>query len=435
MPTFPDPRETRSSAERETDLFARLSKQIAHAKSVTTAFAKSLANVDPANVASRAALAKLPVIRKSELLEQQQASRAASGDPFGGYSALGFAGWNAQAGKAARVFASPGPIYEPEGHGSTAYARTARALYAAGFRAGDLVHNTFSYHMTPGGWIMDAGAVALGCTVFPAGVGNTEQQIAAMLDLQPTAYTGTPSFLRILLEKADELGTPITSLKRASVSGEYFPPQLREMLKTRGIIGTQTYATADLGLIAYEAPDASGNVQGMVIDEDLIVEIVRPGTGEPVPYSEGGEVGEIVVTTFNPDYPLIRFGTGDLSAVLAGVCPTGRTNMRIKGWMGRADQTAKVRGMFVHPSQVDAVAKRFPELGRVRLVITNPDQKDAMALHAEHAEFASPNADLKGKIVAALRDATKLGSDVVFAAVGSLANDGKVIDDARKFDI
>ena len=428
MPTFPDPRETRSSGERETDLFSRLSKQIAHAKTATTAFAKSLANVDPATVASRAALAKLPVIRKGELLEQQQASRAAKGDPFGGYSALAFAGWNAQAGKAARVFASPGPIYEPEGHGSAAYARTARALYAAGFRAGDLVHNSFSYHMTPGGWIMDAGAVALGCTVFPAGVGNTEQQIAAMLDLQPTAYTGTPSFLRILLTKADELGTPITSLKRASVSGEYFPPQLRDGLKTRGIIGTQTYATADLGLIAYEAPDADGNVTGMVIDEDLIVEIVRPGTGEPVP---DGEVGEIVVTTFNPDYPLIRFGTGDLSAVLAGVCPTGRTNMRIRGWMGRADQTAKVKGMFVHPSQVDAVAKRFPELGRVRLVITNPDQKDAMALHAE---IASPNEALKGRIANALRDVTKLGGEVVFAVIGSLANDGKVIDDARKYE-
>ena len=429
MPTFPDPRETRSSAERETDLFARLGQQIAYAKNATTAFAKSLVDVDPASITSRAAMSTLPVIRKSELLEQQQASRAAKGDPFGGYSALGFAGWNAHAARAARIFASPGPIYEPEGHGSTAYARTARALYAAGFCAGDLVHNTFSYHMTPGGWIMDAGAVALGCTVFPAGVGNTEQQIAAMLDLQPTAYTGTPSFLRILLEKADELGTPITSLKRASVSGEYFPPQLREMLKARGIVGTQTYATADLGLIAYEAPDANGNVSGMVIDEDLIVEIVRPGTGEPVPE---GEVGEIVVTTFNPDYPLIRFGTGDLSAVLAGVCPSGRTNMRIKGWMGRADQTAKVRGMFVHPSQVDAVAKRFPQLGRVRLVITNLDQKDAMALHAE---IASPSDELKGRIASALREVTKLGGDVVFAAVGALANDGKVIDDARKFDL
>ncbi len=428
MSNFPDSRETRSAAVRETELFSRLGKQVAHAQSATAAFARSLAGVNPNAITSRAALAKLPVIRKSELLEQQQASRAAGsgkGDPLGGFAAMG---WGAHPNRAARVFASPGPIYEPEGHGSAAYARTARALYAAGFRAGDLVHNTFSYHMTPGGWIMDAGAVALGCTVFPAGVGNTEQQIAAMHDLQPTAYTGTPSFLRILLEKADELGTPITSLKHASVSGEYFPPQLRESLKSRGIIGTQTYATADLGLVAYEAPDANGIVQGMVIDEDIIVEIVRPGTGDPVPE---GEVGEIIVTTFNPDYPLIRFGTGDLTAVLPGACPTGRTNMRIKGWMGRADQTAKVKGMFVHPSQVAEIAKRFPELGRVRLVITNPDQKDAMELHAE---CASPNDDLKGKITSALRDVTKLGGDVVFAAIGTLANDGKVIDDARKYE-
>ena len=237
MTLFPDAREIRSASEREAELFSRLSKQIAHAKNATTAFAKSLSNVSPADVTSRAALAKLPVIRKSELLEQQQASRALKGDPFGGFAAMG---WGSHANKAARVFASPGPIYEPEGHDGAAYKRTSRALYAAGFRAGDLVHNSFSYHMTPGGWIMDAGAVALGCTVFPAGVGNTEQQIATMLDLQPNAYTGTPSFLRILLEKADELGTPITSLKRASVSGEYFPPQLREMLKTRGIVGTQT---------------------------------------------------------------------------------------------------------------------------------------------------------------------------------------------------
>ena len=428
MQTFPDPRETRAASEREAELFSRLGQQIAHAKATTAAFAKSLAGVDPASVTSRAALARLPVIRKSELLEAQQVSRAAGGDPFGGFAAIGFAGWGSPARRAAHVYASPGPIYEPESAEAHAYRRTARALYAAGFRAGDLVHNTFSYHMTPGGWIMDAGAVALGCAVFPAGVGNTEQQIAAMHDLKPVAYTGTPSFLRILLEKADELGTPITSLKKASVSGEYFPPQLRDMLKARGIVGTQTYGTADLGLIAYEAPDANGNVQGMVIDEDIIVEIVRPGTGEPV---ADGEVGEIVVTTFNADYPLIRFGTGDLSAVLAGPCPSGRTNTRIKGWMGRADQTAKIKGMFVHPSQVDQVAKRFPELGRVRLVITNPDQKDAMALHAE---CAAPSDALKAKIVEALRDVTKLGGDVVFAGIGSLANDGKVIDDARKYE-
>jgi phenylacetate-CoA ligase len=420
IPHFPDAHETRHLAYRETDLFMRLPKQIAHAKASAPALAALLANVDAATVSTRAALATLPVLRKSELLEHQKTNR-----PFGGYAAVG---WGASAHRATKVFASPGPIYEAEGHSPLGYARTARALYAAGFRAGDLVHNTFSYHMTPGGWIMDAGATALGCTVFPAGVGQTEQQIAAMLDLLPNAYTGTPSFLRILLEKADELGTPITSLKKASVSGEYFPPQLREMFKARGIIATQSYATADVGLIAYEAPDTDGNVQGMVLDEDIILEIVRPGTGEVLP---DGEVGEIVITTFNPDYPLIRFGTGDLSAVLAGPCLSGRTNTRIKGWLGRADQTAKVKGMFVHPSQVADIAKRFPELGRIRLVITNPDHKDAMSLHAE---IASPNDALKSKIATALRDVTKLGADVIFVATGALANDGKVIDDARKYD-
>ena len=263
------------------------------------------------------------------------------------------------------------------------YWRLARAFYAAGFRAGDLVHNTFSYHFTPAGSMMETAAHALGCTVFPAGVGQTEQQVMALRDIGATGYTGTPSFLRILLEKADELGTPITSLKKASVSGEYFPPQLREMLKSRGIVGTQTYGTADLGLIAYEAPDANGNVQGMVIDEDIIVEIVRPGTGEPV---ADGEVGEIVVTTFNADYPLIRFGTGDLSAVLAGPCPSGRTNTRIKGWMGRADQTAKIKGMFVHPAQIHAIGPRHPALGRLRLVVERVNDLDHMTLHAESAD-------------------------------------------------
>jgi phenylacetate-CoA ligase len=417
---FPDPHETRHPAYRETDLFMRLPKQIAHAKSSAPAFAALLADINAATITSREALATLPVLRKSELLEQQKVSR-----PFGGYAAVG---WGTAAHRATKVFASPGPIYEAEGHSPLGYARAARALYAAGFRAGDLVHNTFSYHMTPGGWIMDAGATALGCTVFPAGVGQTEQQIAAMLDLRPDAYTGTPSFLRILIEKADELGTPITSLKKASVSGEYFPPQLREMLKARGITATQSYATADVGLIAYEAPDVAGTVHGMVVDEDIIIEIVRPGTGDVLP---DGEVGEVVVTTFNPDYPLIRFGTGDLSAVLAGPCPSGRTNTRIKGWLGRADQTAKVKGMFVHPSQIADAAKRFPELGRVRLVITNPDQRDTMSLHVESA---SPHEALKDAIATALRDTTKLGGDVIFTAVGALANDGKIIDDMRKYD-
>lgn len=427
MSSFPDPRETRPAAEREAEHFARLPQLIAHAKAHAPAFAASLADVEPARVTDRAALARLPVVRKSELLAAQQASRAAGGSPFAGFAAIGYGSWGNATRRAAHVYASPGPIYEAESAAAHAYRRTARALYAAGFRAGELVHNSFSYHLTPGGWILDAGAVALGCAVFPAGVGNTEQQIAAMLDLRPTAYVGTPSFLRILLEKADELGTPITSLTKASVSGEYFPPPLREMLAARGIVGTQAYATADLGLVAYEAPAADGRIEGMVLDEDLIVEIVRPGTGEPLP---DGEVGEIVVTTFNEDYPLIRFGTGDLSAILPGPCPSGRTNRRIRGWLGRADQTAKVKGMFVHPAQVDRVGKRFAELGRLRLVISNPDERDQMTLHAE---CAAPSEALRERIIAALRDETKLGGDVLLATPGTLANDGRVIDDTRKF--
>ncbi|MBS0314457.1 MAG: AMP-binding protein [Burkholderiales bacterium] len=427
MSSFPDPRETRPAAEREAEHFARLPQLIAHAKAHAPAFAASLADVEPARVTDRAALARLPVVRKSELLAAQQASRAAGGNPFAGFAAIGYGSWGNATRRAAHVYASPGPIYEAESAAAHAYRRTARALYAAGFRAGELVHNSFSYHLTPGGWILDAGAVALGCAVFPAGVGNTEQQIAAMLDLRPTAYVGTPSFLRILLEKADELGTPITSLTKASVSGEYFPPPLREMLAARGIVGTQAYATADLGLVAYEAPAADGRIEGMVLDEDLIVEIVRPGTGEPLP---DGEVGEIVVTTFNEDYPLIRFGTGDLSAILPGPCPSGRTNRRIRGWLGRADQTAKVKGMFVHPAQVDRVGKRFAELGRLRLVISNPDERDQMTLHAE---CAAPSEALRERIIAALRDETKLGGDVLLATPGTLANDGRVIDDTRKF--
>ncbi len=420
MSRYPDPRTFRDPAEREADLLARLPLHIAHAKASAPWFAQSLAHIDAAAITSREALAKLPVLRKSELLDLQKANR-----PFGGVAAIG---WGAAAvRRAARVFASPGPIYEPEGPEMHAYVRTANALDAAGFRPGDLIHNSFSYHMTPGGWILDAGAVALGCTVFPAGVGNTEQQIAAMLDLQPDGYVGTPSFLRILIEKADELGTPITSLKKASVSGEYFPPALRQMLRERGIVASQAYATADIGLIAYEAPDAMGNVEGMVIDEDLIVEIVRPGTGDPV--SEG-EVGEIVITTFNPDYPLIRFATGDLSAVLPGCCPSGRTNTRIKGWLGRADQTAKVKGMFVHPSQVAELGRRFPELGRLRLVLTNPDDRDQMTLRAE---CAAPGEGLAERVKEALREVTKLGGEVELVPPGTLANDGRVIDDARRY--
>ncbi len=410
MPEFFDALETRSAGEREADLMARLPQQIAHAKANTAYFATALAQVDVAAVTSRVALAALPVLRKHELIELQKSQR-----PFGGLVATPY-------GKLGRVFSSPGPIYEPEGRGAD-YWRTARALYAAGFRAGDLVHNSFSYHMTPGAWILEAGAQALGCTVFPAGIGQTEQQVQAMADLQPAGYVGTPSFLRILLEKADELGIRLPSLKKALVSGEAFLPPVRDALRARGIEGYQAYATADLGVIAYESPARAG----LIVDEGVILEIVRPGTGDPVAV---GEVGEVVVTIFNADYPLIRFATGDLSAVLPGVSPCGRTNMRIKGWLGRADQTTKVKGMFVHPEQVAAVVRRHPEISKARLVVTNPDAVDAMTMYCE-----GPAGDaLSAAIAESIRDITKLRGDVRLVATASLPNDGKVIEDARKFE-
>jgi phenylacetate-CoA ligase len=407
-----DARETRDPVDRERELLARLPAQVAHAKAHAPAFAALLKDVDPATITTREALATLPVIRKSELSELQKAAR-----PFGGLAAVQ---WGSAC---ARVFASPGPIYEPEGARKD-YWRLARAFYAAGFRAGDLVHNTFSYHFTPAGSMMETAAHALGCTVFPAGVGQTEMQLAAMLDLRPDAYAGTPSFLRILLEKADEQGVKLDSLKKAFVSGEAFPPSQREALAARGIQAYQAYATADLGLVAFETPAR----EGMVLDEDVILEIVRPGTGDPV---APGEVGEVVVTTFNPDYPLIRFGTGDLSAILPGTSPCGRTNTRIKGWLGRADQTTKVKGMFVHPGQVAAVLKRHPEIGRGRLVVDNPDLADRMTLHCE---LAAPAEGLAEAVATSIRELTKLRGEVAFCAPGSLANDGKVIDDQRKYE-
>ncbi len=328
-------------------------------------------------------------------------------------------GWGAAC---RRVFASPGPLYEPEG-ARPDYYRLARALFAAGFRAGDLVHNTFSYHFTPAGSMMETAAHALGCTVFPAGVGQTEQQLAAIADLQPNAYVGTPSFLRILLEKADELGVTV-SFTKAFVSGEAFPPSMRETFAARGIVAFQAYATADIGLIAYETPAR----EGMVVDEDVLLEIVRPGTGDPV---APGEVGEVVVTTFNPDYPLIRFGTGDLSAVLPGASPCGRTNLRIKGWMGRADQTTKVKGMFVHPGQIAQVVRRHPEVTRARLVVDNPDHNDRMTLMCEAAGGGSEA--LASAVAASIRELTKLRGEVAFLPAGALANDGKVIDDVRVY--
>ncbi len=432
---FFDALETRSVEAREAALMAALPAQVQAAQAVP-AMAQLLSGVKPEDVNSRAALAKLPVIRKHELLAQQLAGRAQTApgvgagvgvrhDPFGGFSALGWA--SIRSARAARhVYQSPGPIYEPEGHAPD-YWRTARALFAAGLRPGDLLHNSFSYHLTPGAWMMEAGAQALGCTVFPGGVGNTELQLQAMQHLRPDAYVGTPSFLRIVLEKAAETGVALPSLKKALVSGEAFPPSLRDWLAARGVQGFQTYATADVGVIAYETAAR----QGLVVDEGVIVEIVRPGTGTPLP---DGEVGEVVVTVLNADYPLVRFGTGDLSAVLPGTCPTGRSNTRIRGWLGRADQTTKVRGMFVHPGQVAAVLQRHPELSRARLVVEGEMANDRMTLHVEYLS-SDGNADaLAAAVATSVREVTKLRSDVLIVAPGSLPNDGKVIEDARSYE-
>ncbi len=419
--THHDALETRAPEQREADLMPRLARQVAHAKAHAPAFAELLRDVEPATIRSRAALAHLPVTRKHQLLERQKALRAS--DVFGGFATIGWGPLKAQRHGALRVYASPGTIYEPEGLGAD-YWRMARALFAAGFRAGDLAHNCFSYHFTPAGLMMETGAHALGCTVFPGGTGQTEQQVMAMAELAPAGYIGTPSFLKLILEKAAEMGVALASLTKASVGGEAFMPSLRDWLLARGVDAYQSYGTADLGLIAYETPAR----EGLVLDEGVIVEIVRPGTGDPVP---AGEVGEVVVTTLNPDYPLIRFGTGDLSAVLPGTCPTGRTNTRIKGWLGRADQTAKVRGMFVHPAQVADIARRHPEVGKARLVISGEMANDLMVLHVEvgHAEEG-----LSERIAQSIRDVTKLRGEVRLCEPGGLANDGRVIEDARRYE-
>jgi phenylacetate-CoA ligase len=404
--------EIRDPEQREREQIAALVRQIAHAKAHAPAFAKSLAGVDPQAVTSRAALAKLPVTRKSDLAELQKAA-----PPFGGLAATRW-------GAARRVFQSPGPLYEPEGARAD-YWRLARALFAAGFRAGDLVHNCFSYHLTPAGSMAETAAHALGCTVFPGGIGQTELQVRAISDLRANGYVGTPSFLKIILEKADEQGVALPTLTKALVSAEPFPPSLRDAWLARGVAGFQAYATADLGAIAYETEAR----EGLVVDEGVLVEIVRPGTDDPV---GEGDVGEVVVTALaNTDYPLIRFGTGDLSAVLTGSSPCGRTNMRIKGWMGRADQTTKVKGMFVHPAQVAAIAARHPEIRKARLVVDNPGGNDRMTLVVEVAGNASSHADA---IVASIREVTKLRGEVAFRLPGELPNDGKVIEDVRKFD-
>lgn len=415
--------EKRPHVDRERVQLQALSQQIKHAQQTSAAFAEILAGLDASAVTSRAALARLPVTRKTELLERQKAARAdvngATGtNVFGGFSSIAFGA------HMLRVFASPGTIYEPEGK-QLDYWRSARALAAAGFKAGELIHNCFSYHFTPAGALMESGAHALGCTVFPGGTGQTEQQVQAMAELKPAGYVGTPSFLKIILEKAADMGIALPSVTKALVSGEACPPSLRDWFSEHGVTAYQCYATADLGLIAYETSAR----EGLVIDEGVIVEIVTPGTGDPV---AEGEVGELVVTTFNTDYPLIRFGTGDLSAVLPGTCPTGRTNTRIKGWMGRADQTTKIRGMFVHPSQVATIAKRFPDVIKARLVVSGEMADDRMNLQVETAKHTQAE-DLLERISEAIRDVTKLRGTVTLFAPGSLPNDGRVIEDARSY--
>lgn len=410
-----DERETRPPEAREEQTFESLRALLSRSLERLPALDAWLGNPDPDSIADRTALAKLPVLRKPDLMQMQQAN-----PPFGGLA-------DAEALTGNRVFMSPGPVWEPQGLGVDPWA-SARALYAAGFRSGDLVHNSLAYHMTPGGFILDEGARALGCLVFPAGVGNTEAQVDAALKLKPSGFTGTPDYLKTILEKADELGHDLSSIKRALVSGGALFPSLRQYYTGRGVSVLQSYATADLGVIAYESADANGAPHpGMIVNEDMIVEIVRPGTNDPV---ADGEVGELVVTTLNPGYPLVRFGTGDLSAVLPGLSPCGRTGLRIQGWMGRADQRTKIKGMFVDPKQVAEILKAHPEIAKARLVVSRSADADVMTLKVEPTAGAALAVD---DVEATLSAIAKLRGTVELSAPGSLPNDGKVIADERDY--
>jgi phenylacetate-CoA ligase len=402
-----DELETRDPEVREHALLDDLPQLLARAKNAP-GWAEHLRGIDPATVNSRAALAQLPLLRKSDL-----AARQCAHPPFGGFNVTPPTGLR-------RLLMSPGPIFEPEGHGSDFWG-SARALFAAGFRRGDIVHNSFAYHLTPGGFIMEAGAHALGCVVIPGGIGNTEQQIESIAHFAPAGYVGTPDFLKIILDTAAKSGKNVSSIKRGLVSGAALPSSLRQELAGRGVDVLQCYATAELGVIAYESAARAG----MIVNENLIVEIVRPGTGEPV---ASGDVGEVVVTSSNPDYPMVRLATGDLSGVLSGQSACGRTNMRLAGWMGRADQTTKVKGMFVHPGQVNDISRRHPELGRVRLVVSRADEQDAMTLMAE---CAAATVELQAAVAATLQAVTKLRGKVEIVPPGKLPNDGKVIADER----
>jgi phenylacetate-CoA ligase len=411
-----DSLETRRPEQREHELLSQLPAQVAHAKAKAPYWTGLLADVAPEAIDSRGALAGLPVTRKSELAALQ-----AKAPPLGGLAAI-------QPGHAGRVFSSPGAIFELEGIASD-YGRFARAFFAAGVRPGELVVNAFSYHLTPGGWMMDAGVRALGAVPIPAGTGQSEQQAAAIAHLRPAGWSGTPDFLKVVLEKGDELKLDLTSITKALVSGGALFPALRQAYAARGIRTLQCYATAELGLVAYESAAADGSPNpGLIVDEKILVEVVRPGTGDPVPE---GEVGEVVVTNLNPVLPLIRFATGDLSAVLPGTSPCGRTGPRIRGWMGRADQVTKVKGMFVHPAQVAEVLKRHPEVAKARLEVRREGDQDIMILHCEAAN--SPESLAKG-LADSLQNITKLKGEVLLVTPGSLPNDGKVIDDQRRYD-
>ncbi|MGH1350066.1 MAG: phenylacetate--CoA ligase family protein [Methyloligellaceae bacterium] len=402
--------EIRDQELREQKLFTALPELIKSAKEHALGWAELLKDIAPSDITTRKALSQLPVLRKSELADKQKNS-----PPLGGFSI-------SDPKTLARLFTSPGSIYEPEGHREDWW-RTARALFAAGFRQGDIIHNAFSYHLTPGGFILDAGARSLGCPVIPAGVGNTDMQVEAINHIKPAGYSGTPDFLKVLLDKAGEKGLDTSSITKALVSGAALPPSLRQEFAQRGISALQAYITADVGLIAYETEA----LEGMVLDENIILEIVTPGTGEPV---LEGEVGEVLVTSFNQDFPMIRYATGDLSAVLPGTSPCGRTNTRIKGWMGRADQTAKVKGLFIHPSQVAAITKAHPELGRSRIVITRQAEQDVMTFEAECSQS---DVNLISKVNETLQTITSLKGQIKLLPAGTIPADGRVIIDEREY--
>jgi phenylacetate-CoA ligase len=417
MSDFLDALETRDPQTRERELMSRLPLLVAHAQTAA-GWSRILKDVNAADITSRAALARLPVTRKSDLKDLQQNQR-----PFGGLTTT-------PARELAHLFMSPGPIFDPEGRAQDWW-RFARPMAAVGLRAGHIVQNCFSYHFTPAAFMVEGGAARLGCAVIPAGIGQTEMQVQAMAELKPDAYVGTPSFLKIIIEKAREMGADISSVQRAIVGAEALPSSLRKWLQDNGVPHVvQMYGSADIGNIAYESETGGQVNPGMILDEELILEIVRPGTGEPV---ADGEVGEVVVTSFNRDYPLIRFATGDLSAVLPGTSPCGRTNTRIKGWMGRADQTTKIRAMFVHPSQVAEIARRHPEILKARLIVTGEMANDVMTLHCEVRDPIAVDPK-RPAIVETIRDVTKLRGEVILLAPGSLPNDGKVIEEARKYE-